>query len=55
MKTFKIEVKEILSRIIEVKAENEEEALNHIQEQYQEEEIVLDSNDFIDTEFNIID
>jgi len=50
---IKIEVEEILSRVIEVEADSEEEALQIINTQYQEEEIVLDSSDYLDTNFKI--
>jgi len=50
MKTFKIEVQETLSRIIEVEAQTEEEAYLIIKKMYSNEEIVLDSSDYIDTE-----
>lgn len=51
MKTFKIEVKETLSRIVEIKANSTHEAYLLVKEQYQNEEIVLDSEDYVDTEF----
>lgn len=51
MKTFKIEVKEILSRIIGVEANSIEDAFSIIKKQYHKEEIVLDSDDFVETEF----
>lgn len=51
MKTFKIEVKETLSRVIEIEANSNEEALSKIEELYNQQEIVLDSTDFVETEF----
>jgi hypothetical protein len=51
METFKIEVKETLSRTIEVEANSTEEALDKIKALYKNEEIVLDADDCIDTEF----
>ena len=51
METFKIEVKETLSRIIEVKANSEDEAFSKIQSLYNKEEIVLDADDFVIVEF----
>ena len=51
MKTFKFEIQEILSRIIEVEAKNEDEAYLKVKEMYNKEEIVLDSSDV--TNFNI--
>lgn len=47
MPKFKIEVEEILQRIIEVEAESEEEAFDLVEEQYNKAEIVLTENDFI--------
>jgi hypothetical protein len=51
MKTFKIEVKETLSRIIEIEANSMDEAFSKIQDLYKKEEIVLDSDDYVETEF----
>lgn len=53
METYKIEVKETLSRIIEIKATSEDEAFSKIRDLYRNEEIVLDSDDYVDTEFLI--
>jgi len=50
MKTFEIEIQEILSRIVEIDAKSEGEALQKVKEMYQKEEIVLDSSDYLDTE-----
>ena len=52
-KTFQIEVVEMLSNIIEISAENEQEALLKAQELYRNEDVVLYHNDLIDTKFNI--
>lgn len=52
MKKFEIEIKELLARTIEIKANTEDEALQKIKEMYQKEEIILDSSDYIDTEIN---
>ena len=51
METFKIEVKETLSRIIEVEADSLESAFSIVQYKYKGEEIVLDNDDFVDAEF----
>lgn len=50
METFKIEIKEFLSKIIEIKAENIDEAVSKIKVMYQKEEIVLDNDDYVTTE-----
>jgi len=51
MEKFKIEVKETLSRIIEIEANSMEEAYSKVKIQYQEEEIVLDYDDLVETDF----
>jgi hypothetical protein len=51
MKKFKIEVKETLSRIIEIDANSIDEALDDVKKIYKKEEIILDSDDFIEVEF----
>jgi hypothetical protein len=51
METFKIEVKETLSRIIEIEANSADEAFSKIQDSYNKEEIVLDADDYVETEF----
>ena len=52
-KVFQIEIVETLSNIVEVDAENEQEALLKAQDMYRNEEVVLYPDDFIDTKFNI--
>lgn len=50
METFKIEIQEFLSRIIEVEAEHIDEAISKVKRMYQREEIILDSEDYVTTE-----
>lgn len=50
MKTFKIEVQEFLSKIIEIEANDIDDALSRVKETYQNEEIILDSSNYIETE-----
>ena len=52
MKTFYISVTETLKRIVEVHAEDSSEALQKAEEAYYNEEIVLDSDDFFERDFN---
>ena len=54
-RVFQIEVVETLSNIVEVNAENEQEALLKAQDMYRNEEVVVYPDDFIDTKFNIFD
>ena len=51
METFKIEVKETLSRIIAIEANSADEAFSKIQDLYKKEKIVLDADDYVETEF----
>lgn len=52
-KVFQIEIVETLSNLVEISAENEQEALLKAQELYRNEEVVLSPDDLIDTKFNI--
>lgn len=52
-RVFQIEIIETLSNIVEVGAENEQDALLKAQAMYRNEEVVLYPDDFIDTKFNI--
>lgn len=49
---YKIEIKETLSRIINIEADNEEGAIRKVRDQYKNQKIVLDDSDYIDTEIN---
>ena len=51
---YKVEIKETLARIIDVEAADEKGAIRKVREQYKNQEIVLDSSDYIDTEINFI-
>ena len=50
---FQIEIIETLSNIVEVLAENEQEALLKARDIYRNEDIVLYPDDLIDIKFNI--
>lgn len=49
---FRVEIKETLSRIIDIEAENEEEAIRKARDKYNNQKIILDSGDYIDVEIN---
>ena len=53
MQKFQIEIVETLSNIVEIAAENEQDALLKAQEMYKNEQVVLYPDDFVDTKFNI--
>ena len=48
---YKVNVEELLSRIVEVKAKNEEEAEEKVREMYMNEDIILDASDFQNVEY----
>lgn len=50
---MKVKIKETLSRVIDVDAETETDAISIAQHQYADEKIVLDANDFDDAEFEV--
>lgn len=50
-KTFYISITETLNRIVEVQAEDEYEAIHKVSDAYYTGDIVLNSEDFVDTEF----
>lgn len=50
MKKFYVLVEETLARNIEVYAKNEDDAIGKISQQYKEQKIILDSEDFSNVE-----
>lgn len=55
MKKYSIEVLEVLSRIVEVEASDEEDAIEKVRQMYRECEIVLDDSDYKATEISAKD
>lgn len=53
LKTYQIEIVETMSALIEVVAEDDFSAILKAQELYRNEEVVLYSDDLIDTKYNI--
>ncbi|MGU8576405.1 DpnD/PcfM family protein [Clostridium perfringens] len=51
MKKFKVKIVETLEREVFVNANSEKEAMNIVQSLYENEDIILDSNDFKEVEF----
>ncbi|HLU17565.1 MAG TPA: DpnD/PcfM family protein [Edaphocola sp.] len=47
MEKFRVEIQEILSKIVEVEAEDIDAAIAKVKEMYHEENIVLDYNHFV--------
>lgn len=54
MKTFYISVTETLNRIVEVHAEDEYEAIHKVSDAYYDGQVVLDSEDYVDVDFDNI-
>ncbi len=52
-KTYKVTVTETLQRTITVNAEDELDAVQKVQDMYNNEEIVLDSEDHINTDIDV--
>lgn len=52
---FKIEITEVLKRVVEIKAENVDIAFETVTQKYKSEEIILDWNDFIETNIDIFE
>lgn len=51
MEIYKIAVKETLSRAFEIEAGSLEDAISKVMDLYKKEKIVLDSTDYVETEF----
>ena len=50
---YKINIEEILSRVIEIEAEDDEDAENKVRKMYDSEEIVLSSEDLQEVDFYV--
>lgn len=55
MNIYKIEITETLQRQIEIEANSKEEAERIAKQKYQNEEIVLSSDDYVDTSISVIE
>jgi len=55
MPQYKIEILETSSRLIDVEADSEDEALEKVEKMYEEAEIVLDYSDFAEVDFKIFE
>lgn len=53
MDKYKVNVEEILSRVIEVEANNEDEAEEKVRTMYKEQKVVLGAEDFEEVRFYI--
>ena len=55
MTKYRIEVTEILSRIVETEADDENDAIEKVRQMYRDCNIILDSSDYIETNICIKD
>ena len=55
MKKYSIEVLEVLSRIVEVDAADEDDAIEKVKQMYRKCDIVLDDSDYKVTEISVKD
>ena len=55
MKKYRIEVTEVLSRIVEIAAKDEESAITTVKAMYRNCDIVLDASDYVLTEISVKD
>lgn len=53
MKIYKIEIEEVLQKVVKVKANSEAEAIDKVHERYKDYVYVLDYEDFKEVNFNI--
>ena len=53
MTKYRIEVTEVLSRIVETEAENEDDAVEMVRQMYRNCELVLDASDYVETEISV--
>jgi hypothetical protein len=54
MREYEVEVVETLIRIVTVEAMSEEDAIKFVKYDYNNAELVLDSDDFFDVDFNVV-
>lgn len=54
MKKYLVEITETLQKQITVLANSREEAEQKVKERYKNEDIILNENDYVDTDFHVI-
>ena len=52
---YRVEIVEKLIRRVEIEAKDEQKAIDEIMDQYMKEKIVLGSEDYESTDFNIVE
>lgn len=54
MNEYQVEIHETSSRIVTVEAEDEDAAIDEVQKEYENGDIILDYNDYDDVKFEVI-
>lgn len=54
MNKYKIEITETIQKIVEVEADNEQDAIHSVMRKYKNSEVVLTEEDFIDVDFKSV-
>lgn len=55
MKKYRVEIAEVLSRVVEIMADNNDDAMQTVKAMYRNCDIVLDASDYVLTEFSVKD
>ena len=53
MTKYRVEVTEILSRIVEMESDSEDEAIEMVRQMYRNCNIILDASDYVETEISV--
>ncbi len=53
MTKYQIEIKEVLSRIVDIEAINETEAIEIVRDKYRNCTIILDASDYVETKISV--
>lgn len=54
-KYFIVEITETLQKLVKVRAQDENEAIKKVKNAYRDEKIILDSSDYMDTNFDLFE
>ena len=53
MMKYRVEVMEILSRIVEMEADSEDAAIDKVRRMYRNCDFILDASDYVETEISV--
>ena len=52
-RVYKVELSEIITRVVEIEATNEQEAIDKVRQQYEHGELTLDISDYLESSIKI--